>query len=135
MKYEKAVRDGLVAVFTRPAPAMRNGTQPIVIPEGSAFHLRSVEAVKPGQLKLCGIKGKNFVIVQTVTVQLFTGRLPDWRLDMYLDKIGYQAEVFHGAQCRQIECRDHGGSPSVRKRLKALDEAAEELTKAFHRQF
>jgi hypothetical protein len=135
MKHEKAVRDGLLAVFTRPTPVMRNGTQPVIISEGSAFHLRSVEVVKPGQLKLCGVKGAGFVIVRTVDVQVFTGRLPDWRLDVYLDSIGYQAEVFHGVQGRHVSCRDHGGKHSVRKRLKALDAGGEELIKAFHRQF
>lgn len=135
MKYEKAVRDGLLAVFYRATEILMNGSVPKVVPAGSIFRLKSVSVLERGRLKLCTVKGVNFAVVKTVDVRLYSGRLPDWRMEVYLDKIGWQSELYHGTDCRDIQCRDHGGSPSARRRLAALDRLSADALKEFHRLF
>lgn len=127
----KAAREGILVVFQEPTivyvgDGRKRRTKGIE--EGTVYTVKSIETDNKGTLKIMPWEGNEPMYVKSTEVHVYMGRLPDWRMELYLEPaIGYQADTFAGAQPLGSRCRDFGGSYEDRpnfliERLERLSE-------------
>lgn len=109
----EGARTGMLAVFGETAMMLKpRKRKPELVEEGTVVVLRRIESDGHGNLKLWAVSNKDdeWRVVKSTDVKIYTGRVPDWRMEMYLANIGYQCDTFAGVQPMGIRCRDFGGT-------------------------
>lgn len=129
--HAEAAQTAMFAVFND-FTVIRAGRKKKSVEEGSIIQIKAVEMVKPGMLKLTPMKGEPG-FVKAIDVRIYTGRVPDWRLELFLVEHGYQAETYRGVQCTSIRCRDFGGNHPILNLQERLDRLSEGWLSMFKR--
>ena len=142
----EAAMTGIFAVFNDVAIGLLDG-QRKVIEEGSIYGLRKVELEPPGKvrvdgkwmkipkgtLRLTSLEGDKALLVKATEVRIYMGRVPDWRLELFLVEHGYQADVYRGVQCLVTHCRDFGGNHAISSLCDDLTKRSGPFLDAFRR--
>ncbi len=127
-------RQGLLAVFAEHTrvfqPRKRKSS---LVEEGTVVQLRKIEADGKGNLKIWGTENKDsdWRRVKSTDVKIYTGQLPDWRLEVYLVEYGFQADTFAGLQPLTVQCRDYGGKHKIAAQVERLQEMHEAWLRMF----
>ena len=138
----------ILAVFTHGAVVLA-GERQERIPAGTVYALCKVELEPPGKtkagarwvkvpkgtLRLTLANKATDLLVKATDVQISMGRIPDWRLELFLVKHGYQAQTYVGIQCETVRCRDFGGEAPIAKQCAALSKQADNFLDGFLKTF
>ncbi len=133
----EAARTGMLAVFSQHALMLKpRKRKPELIEEGTVISLRRIESDGKGILKLWGVDNTDdqWRKVRAAEVTIYMGRVPDWRMNVYLANIGYQCDTFAGVQPLGTRCRDFGGTyEDVKPLIKRLETLSDGWLSMFKR--